>query len=230
MNYRKLIARFRDPLGDADGFISDDNSWSDEFIVREWLSGRSDAAKQFLKAGESLSDQMVQVLGCVEVEEEDRNECPCAVPSGCYWLKTKSPVPKFIQITSVTGIVASADSPRFSYIKWDRIQYIPGHRTGAVRNGLYWTTRDTGAGRHLYLFGNRDLEKIAVGGIWEDPMEAAAYPRCGVVDSTKLCNPLDTDIYTDDNLVNLVLQAMHSRLIPVKQTAPTDLVNNDNSK
>lgn len=227
MNHRKLIARFKDPIGDVSGFISDDNSWSDEFIVREYLSTRAAAVKNFIKVGESVSDQVVQVLDCVEVKEEDRSQCPCNIPSECYWLKTKVELPKFIKIVSVTGTVIHGESPRFNYIKWDEIQYIPKHRIGAVRNGLYWTTRDSGDGRHLYLYGNRDLEQVAVGGIWEDPMEAAAYPRCGVIDENRICNPLDTDLYTDENLVELVLQQMTSRLVPAKQAAPTDQVNND---
>ena len=230
MNHRQLIARFKDPIGDTNGFISDDNSWSDEYIVREWLSARTEAVKAFLKAGETLSDQLVQPLGCVEVVDKDRNECPCEIPSHCYWLKSKSQIPKYIRITSLTGIVVNGESPRFTYIKWDAIQYIIKHKIASVRNGLYWTTRDIGDGRYLYLFGNRDLEKVAVGGIWEDPMEAAAYPSCGKVNENKLCNPLDTDIYTDENLVKIILEQMHNRLIPVKQTAPTDQGNNDNVK
>lgn len=228
--FRTLVEKFKHVPGDGSGYLSDDFAWSDEAIIKDLLEIRASTIDDYLSIGKNLSDQVIQVLPCVEVEEHDRNECPCFIPSGCYWLKTKLPIPKFIKITSVTGIVANADMPRFSPIKWDRIQYIPNHRIASVKNGLYWTTRDSGEGRYLYLYGNRDLEKIAVSGIWENPMEAAAFPNCGIVDKEALCNPLDVEVFTDIKLLDRIMQTAWSKLLPVRQTAPVDIKNNDNPK
>lgn len=228
--HRLFIERFKHPSGDASGYISDDFSWSDEYIIRELLSRRSSLIKARIDAGKEISDQVVQTLNCVEVEEHDRNDCPCMPPSGCYWMRSKVELPKFIKISSVTGAVTNTQMPTYTYKRWDMLKYIPTDRIPSVRNGKYWTTRDSGGGRFLYLYGDRFIESVTVSGIWENPMEAAAFPSCGVQNKEALCNPFDVPIYTDDNLKTAILQLAWQELLPVRQTAPEDRKNNDNSK
>lgn len=228
--HRHLIDRFKNPSGDSSGYVSDDFSFSDEEIIRNWLDVRASLVSNYLDAGKKLSDQLVQTLSCVTVEEHDRSEFPSIVPSGCYWLRTVTEIPSYIKITSVTGIAANAEMPRYSPIRWDKMQYIPKDRMNHVRNGKFWTTRDSGTGRYIYLYGDRFIEQIAISGIWENPMEAAAFPTCGVVDKDALCNPLDVRIYTDQKLLDDIVKLTWAKLLPVKQSAPEDRKNNDNPK
>lgn len=225
--FRTLVEAFKHPPGDQSGFISDDFPWSDEALINEMLSIRATILTASLEANKKVSQQPVQILGCVEIEEADRNECPCALPSGCYWSKTKSVIPKYIKLTAVTGVVANGEMPWFNPVLWPSIKFIPSARNEFQRKGRYWTTRDTGGGRYLYTIGDRDLEKIAITGIFENPMEAAAYPNCGIQDEQALCSPLDTEVYTDSELINQVLQMTWAKLLPARQTAATDIKNND---
>lgn len=225
--FRTLVEAFKHPPGDATGFVSDDFPWSDEAIIHELLNIRSSILTSAIDGSQRVSQQPVQILNCIEFEEADRNECPCELPSGCYWSKTKLPIPKYIKISAVNGIVVNEQMPVFNYIMWHLIKYIPSARNIAYRKGKYWTTRDTGGGRHLYLIGDRFLEKGAVTGVWENPMEAAAFPSCGIQDKQKLCNPLDTEVYTDAELINVILMQAWAKLLPTRQQAPTDKKNND---
>lgn len=228
--HRLLIEEFKHPPGDVSGYLSDDFSWSDEAIIRYLLDKRTELIKAALSTGKGVSDQVVQPLPCVEVEEHDRNDCPCMPPSGCYWLRTKTEIPKYIKISSVTGVTTSKQMPRFSYKRWDTLQYVPTDRIPSVRNGRYWTTKDFGSGRYLYLYGDQFIETITISGIWENPMEAAAFPVCGVQNKEALCNPLDVNIFTDGDLKTNILKLAWQELLPVRQIAQEDRKNNDNSK
>lgn len=229
--HRHAIEEWKHFPIDKSGYESDENQFSNKAIVRQLLSARSVLIQEALKSGKHLTEFMVQTLPCIEVEEMDRNECPCAPASGCYWLKAKVRLPKFCKIVSVTGIVANAENPRFSFIKWDRFQYIPDSRIESNKRGRYWTIRDNdqGEGPTLYLYGDRFLKTVAISGIFEDPMEAAAFPSCGKENIDAKCNPLDVDFHTDAWMRDSLFTLTWQRLLPVRQSAPHDRVNDDTS-
>jgi len=228
--HRHAIEQWKHPPIDQSGYVMDENPWSNKSIIRNIQEVRATEIKIALKRGESLSEFMVQVLPCVEVCELDRNECPCAPASGCYWLKSKCEIPRYCKMISVTGIVANGDNPRFSFIKWDRFQYIPKSRNKTMQKGLYWTIKDSGGdGPYLYLYGNRNLEMIAISAIWEDPMCVEAFPKCDEVDPKALCNPLDVDFYTDAWMRDIIISKTWQKLLPVRAVAKFDLINDDTS-
>lgn len=227
---RKVIEKFKHPPLDSSGFLTDDLAWSDESILRDLFEIRSLVVSELIDNGKSVSDQMIQTLNCVELKETDRNECPCNPASGCYWLKSVLPLPKFIKVLSVTGTSAHEKMERFSYIRWDRAQYISKSRTRAQREGLYWTIKDIGDSPYLYVYGNTFLERISISGLWENPTEVEAFPSCGQRDKNAVCNPLDVDFHTDIKLIDKIIQIAWSKLLPVRQQAPTDIKNNDNTR
>lgn len=226
--HRHAIEMWKHFPMDMSGYVSDDSAFSDKAVIRQLQESRSALTKEAMLRGDDVSEQMVQTLPCVEVTEMDRNECPCAPASGCYWLKSDTVIPKFIKINSITGIVAHGEMPRFTFIKWDRFQYIPKSRVASMRKGRFWTVRDTGEeGLRLYLYGDRFLETISISGIWEDPMCVAAFPKCGEVNVQAKCFPLDVDFYTDSWLRESIMRHAWQKLVPVRQTAPLDAMNDD---
>jgi hypothetical protein len=226
--HRHALEQWKHYAIDQSGYVVDESPYSNKSVIRNIQEVRAGEIKVALKQGIDLSEFMVQVLPCVEVCEMDRNECPCAPSSGCYWLKTKSEIPRYCKMVSVTGIVANGDNPRFTFIKWDRFQFIPKSRNKSMREGLYWTIKDSGGdGPHLYLYGNRFLEAIAISAIWEDPMSVEAFPKCDNVNMEALCNPLDVDFYTDAWLRDIIISKTWQKLIPVRQAASFDGQNDD---
>jgi hypothetical protein len=214
---------------DQSGYIVDELPYSNKSVIKVLQQVRASEIKSALRLNEPLSEFMVQVLPCVEVCEIDRNDCPCAPASGCYWLKTKHEIPRYCKMISITGIVANGENPRFSFIKWDRFQYIPKSRNKTMREGLYWTIKDSGGdGPYLYLYGNRFLEAVAISAIWEDPMCVEAFPKCGETDVKALCNPLDVDFYTDAWLRDVIISRAWQKLIPIRGQAGADMLEDDN--
>jgi hypothetical protein len=226
--HRHAIEQWKHYPIDQSGYVVDENPYSNKSVIRVIQEIRASEIKVALNQGIEMSEFMVQVLPCVEVCEMDRNECPCAPASGCYWLKTKCEIPRFIKMISVTGIVANSESPRFTFIKWDRFQYLPFARSKSMQKGLYWTIKDSGGdGPHLYLYGDRFLEAVAISAIWEDPMTVEAYPKCGETDIEAMCNPLDIDFYTDAWMRDTIISRAWQKLLPVRQLAGLDMQNDD---
>lgn len=228
--HRHQIEKIKHLLVDPTGYVPDENPWSDLYLVRNLQESRASVLKNALSRGAIVSEHNVQTLSCVEVTELDRNECPCAPASGCYWLRSDKPIPREIKITSVTGIVANNENPRFQYMKWERFQYIPKARYQSTRTALYYTIRTTtDKENHIYLYGNRFLSSIAISGIWEDPMLAAAYPKCGEKQIEAYCNPFDVNFYTDLNYIDQIVQMSVQKLQPRSTTTP-DPRNDDTYK
>lgn len=212
---------------DKTGYVSDENPISYKSILRDLLDIRADEIRNALSAKVELSELMVETIDCIELKEVDRAECVCAAASGCYWLKSKKPIPAFLKIISVTGIVAGEENPRYTFIKWDRFQYIPQARNVTEANGRYWTIRETGDGAYIYIYGDRFIESIAISGIWENPIEVETFPKCGKVDEEALCNPFDVDFFTDAWLRKYIIAKSWQSVLPVKQVAERDSSNDD---
>lgn len=225
--HRDALEQWKHYVVDATGYPPDDLQYSDQSIVLELLEGRALLIKQMLATKQDISESTYQTLGCMEVEEVDRAECACAPASGCYWLKSKEPLPDVIKIRSVTGIVAAAEMPRFDPIKWDRFQYIPQSRIPSMARGFYYAIRDTGNGPYLYLYGNRFLEAVSVSAIFQNPMVAAAFPSCGEVDLQAKCNPFDVNFHTDAGVREAIINSAWQRLVAARQAAPVDSANDD---
>lgn len=230
VTFRHLINQWLQYPSDIDGYVSDDNSYSTKSILRDLLDIRADEVKRALLQGLSLSEFMIQTLSNVLLEEVNRDDVSTDPAKGCYWLKSLKPLPIPIKITSFTGIVANVTNPRFDFIKWDRFQYIPQSRNITMRNGRYWSIRETGDGPFLYIYNDRFLESVAISGIWEDPIAAKAYPTNGVENKDAICNPLDTDCYTDAWLRKLIIGKSWQSILAAKSTAPADLINDDKNR
>lgn len=228
--HRHALEQWKHYAIDRSGYVPDENPFSNKSIIRVLQEVRATEIKLALNQGLDLTEFMVQTLSCIEVEELDRNECPCAPASGCYWLRSKVELPRFCKDISVTGIVANGENPRFTFIKWDRFQYIPQSRNRTMRKGRYWTIRDSGGeGPYLYLYGDRFLKQVAMSAIWEDPMGVEAFPKCGTEDINAKCNPLDVDFHTDAWLRDIVISKAWQKLLPVRAGSQLDTLNDDNS-
>lgn len=226
--HRHALESFKHVSLDKSGYHPDELPWSNKYLIYKMLEVRAGAMEVALDAGKGISEFSLQTLPCVEMVEMDRSECPCAPASGCYWLKSKEPLPRPVRITSVTGTVANSENPRFTFIKWDRFQYVPKSRNVSTRNGRFWTIRDTGSeGAYLYLYGDRFLELVSVSGIWENPMHAEAFASCGEVDLGAKCNPLDVDFYTDASMRDRIVDITWQKLLPVRAAAGEDMKNDD---
>lgn len=221
------ISAFKHWALTTDGKLSDDLPVSDLAITRKLVEARAQVISQYLEMGVTLSKEVEQTLDCVSMEEVPAAEAPCAPPSGCTWRRTVTPLPSDLIIRSVTGMVAGKDNPRFSWIEWDKFQYVQESRLAPMRKARWFTLRDTGEGYHLYLYNEDFLEKITITGIWSNPIEAAQYPKCGKINTTALCFPKQVPFHIDRKLANLIFETAIQIGLTKRQFSQTDVVNDD---
>lgn len=229
VTHRHMIEQWKQYPLDRTGYLSDELPVSNKSLIRDMLDIRANEIRTALFNGVKLSEYMVQTIDCIKMKEVDRAEHPSAPASGCYWLKSEQPIPIYIKMMSVTGVVVNSDMPRFDFIKWDRFQYIPKSRSATMANGRYWTIRETSEGPYLYLYGDRFLETVALSGIWEDPISVDQFPRCGVVNEEAICNPLDVNFYTDAWLRKLIIARSWETLLAARNSSQVDIINDDKS-
>lgn len=228
---RAVVEEFKHWAIDQQGVNSDDLPFSDLAVLRVLQDVRADLVNRYIKNPQQfrLSDQMVQTLSCVRLEEVDRvSECPCAPLSGYKWLRAIDPIPKMLSPISVTGILATDQNPRFTFLKWDRFQHKLRSRNPRERNGKYWTIREyQGSMYQPYFYNDSFLQVASISAIWEDPAAAEAYPKCGKVDYEIACNPLDVDFRTDKNLMTQIFQIAWGTRLQVRAGAGRDVLNDD---
>lgn len=126
------------------------------------------------KKATTFSDNIIQDLGCVELEQVDSAEC-CVAPIGCYILKSKLALPKPLELSEMDAItfVGSLDSTRGYELSssvrsnWD--QY---NRYTSKTPKAYFT------GGHIYVTIDEAIRFIRVLGLFEDPTEASRFHHC----------------------------------------------------
>lgn len=230
LTYRNVVELFKHYPVDKSGFPSDDNGWSDHAILENILIARTHHIKQALKNNEDLGLQYIQTIPCVNLEIADRNECPCAPLSGCYWVKVSEPLPKLIKLISINTVLGMDN---FNYVRWDQIKHKLHSRTS--EDAKFYTFRESKGKSQVYLYlpiQEIKLEIASITGIFEDPYCVHAYPCCGDVDTEAKCNPWDTPIYVDREILHMLLKDVWNTLLPVRAAAGWDWTGDsqDNTK
>lgn len=221
--YRSIVHLFRHFPGDYSGYIPNNFNMSDQAILQHLLDTRSELLSNLQTLGFPLGTQNFQTIPCVELEEVESHECPCAPPSGCKWLKSKKPLPRYIKISSVSTITGQDN---ISYIDWTKIKHKFNSRY-PVKNKRYYTLRDIGQGTFLYVLNDSFLKMISLSAVFEDPKCVLEFGGCKK-DLTKYkCNPWNTPFVLDGGLINKVLKNAWQTLPQLKQVAPDDRKNNN---
>lgn len=121
-----------------------------------------------------VDPNLIQDLGCVEMELIDSAEC-CDVESGCQLLRSVLPIPNFIQVHNgnLATYVGLVD-------KKTNIDLIPIARSRWINNNKYTKglRRAYFLGQYLYVINDKMLEYVNVRGVFDDPVEAAKFNHC----------------------------------------------------
>lgn len=225
---REAVSNFMHLVGDFSGSPSDDHIWSLRNIAQSLIENRAIAARNAIRAGEGISQDMVQTLPCVKLALVDKQECPCAPATGCLWLKTEVPIPTFVKILSVSTIDGSI---QFSKKDWTNLSRINKSRITSAINKRYYVLKEHKGKTFLYIHSldtdNLLLKSLTVTGVASDIIGAATYPVCGSTDLELECKPLDLPFYTSEELRELIFRATISALLPAKSAAISDTLNND---
>ncbi|PIZ58750.1 hypothetical protein COY23_00215, partial [bacterium (Candidatus Torokbacteria) CG_4_10_14_0_2_um_filter_35_8] len=157
------------------GQMSDDDI-GDKRQYEFWINNtRALLIRQDYAKNRTLSENVIQDLGCVEIETADVSEC-CDMTYGCSIKRTKLLLPKPIELLQNDAImrVATIDktSKAFSIVSYDQFIFSGNGRFNT--NQIYATFRNS----RIYLKSNSNtltlkaMKYINIRGIFEDPREA----------------------------------------------------------
>ena len=99
MTWLKFIYDFLHFAESKGGYRSDDTPYSDQAILNYLIPARS----TILKKIKDYSDNMFQVLPCIELEEADQELCPKSAMTGCIWLRSVKPVPNTLKVSNLSN-------------------------------------------------------------------------------------------------------------------------------
>lgn len=160
-------------------FMSKDSNISLREIEYEIKVQRSLLIRNELNKKRTIDPNIVQDLGCVELELADKTEC-CVESLGCNILRTKLEIPKTIELHHKPSItrVGPIDKYNISYplITLERSPYAG---SGKYNKNLIFAIYDR---NRIYLVSNNPthklLTKINIRGIFEDPREIRKFTTC----------------------------------------------------
>lgn len=224
MTNSEAISFFKTFAVDKSGYAPDDFGYSSKAIIQLLYNNRARVIKEYLDNKMALSHQTIQTLPCIKLEEVDMIEGIDQERSGCVWLRSVDPIPTTIKTFSVTSTVGSLN---FDYVEWDKLRLKLNSRNKGIREGRYWTYRDTGEGLRLYVLNTEYLESVAQNAVYENPILADQFPQCGKTDQFRMCNPLELDFHTQEDLVERIMTKTMVEYLQRVRAMNTDLFNDD---
>lgn len=171
---RQIVYDLRNILRGG-ALVSDDDPISDRQLEFWINAARAQLIRQQLDKGQTLSDNFTQTLPCVEVEQVDSSLDP-DLTSGCYIVRTKQQLPKFIEAKE-EDMVLRISTPRLGSIPYslhpiNALPYIEYNKFGKKIPKAFFNL-----GR-VWIVNVPFIEKISVTGVFEDPRELAEFNDC----------------------------------------------------
>jgi len=205
------------------GQLSDDDI-GDERQYEFWLNNtRALLIRQDNNKGRSLTENIIQDLGCVEIETADVAEC-CDMEYGCMIKRTKLQLPRPIELSQQDAIlrVGTIDktSKAFTFVPYEQFIF---SGNGRFNKYIIFVTYRNG---RLYLSSSNNLtlkgmKWINVRGIFEDPRSVKDFTRC---DGTP-CYTGDSEYPMSNWMIEVVKKMILDTNIKTMLTIPADTTN-----
>lgn len=206
------------------GKLSDDEEL-DERQVKFWiLNTREYLIRQDFGKNRTLSENVIQDLGCVELETSDRAEC-CALYSDCDIKRTKLEIPKPVEFTSFDGFTRIGPIDKIA-LPYSFITFNEAIFSGNGRFNKYQIFAFNHNNRIYLKFSPinmqaKALKYINIQGVFYNPEQAGIFKTC-----------TGSPCYTDDSefpISGWMIEYMKSNIIQVNfktmLTVPGDNVN-----
>lgn len=155
--------------------VSDDDPISDRQLAFWVHTTRAQLIRQQLTKGQTLSDNVTQLLPCIEVEQIDASMDP-SIHSNCYIVQSKLKLPKPLEAVD-SDMILKVSTPKLGSIPFTMLpeaampysEYNPfGKRTvkAFLKQG------------YIILKNTPYIEKISVTMVAENPEEASNFSTC----------------------------------------------------
>lgn len=142
-----------------------------EYIVNYY---RNILIKRDLDKNKSINPDVVQDLGCIDLVLVDPSEC-CDLDIDCKVLRTSVKIPKTIELNqrNLLTYIGSVDKTHsYSQIDSARVRWSNNNKYISKEPKVYYLNN------YIYVLNAKELTKISVRGIFEDPKEAASFSQC----------------------------------------------------
>ena len=206
------------------GLQSDDEMISDRQIEFQVNSLRAQYIRQDVNKRRSISDNIKQVIHCLEVEPISGTTC--GLSDDIMIVRSKEKVPNAIETSHQDLITAIGPTGILS----TNFHMIPYNRAPWAGNNRY-TKRMTFAfllDSFIYVTGPEAemLEKIKVEGVWQNPRDIESYKK----DDGSPSYDAETEEYPlSTSMLDLIKQGMLAQNLQPMIQMPTDISNNAKS-
>jgi len=206
------------------GLQSDDEMISDRQIEFQVNSLRAQYIRQDVNKRRSISDNIKQVIHCLEVEPISGTTC--GLSNDIMIVRSKEKVPNAIETSHQDLITAIGPTGILS----TNFHMIPYNRAPWAGNNRY-TKRMTFAfllDSFVYITGPEAemLEKIKVEGVWQNPRDIEKYT---MEDGTSSYDAETEEYPLSTSMLDLIKQGMLAQNLQPMIQMPTDISNNAKS-
>ena len=206
------------------GMQSDDEVISDRQIEFQIHSLRAQFIRQDINKRRTISDNIKQVIHCLEVEPVSGTTC--GLSSDLIIVRSKQKIPNAIE-TSHQDLVTAIGPTGILSVNFHMIPY---NRAPWAGNNRY-TKKMTFAfvlDSFVYIIGPEAerLQKIKVEGVWQNPKDIEEYKK----DDGSLSYDAEHEEYPlSTSMLDLIKQSMLATNMQPLVQMPTDLTNNSKS-
>lgn len=161
--------------------ISDDTNIDDRQILYHYNIQRALWIRNELnKPGRSVDPNIIQDLGCVELEETDPVDC-CTVSSDCVLLRSKLQIPTTIELHDRPALERVGPPSKvkipFNFMPIERIPYVSYGKYSQKNLTVSFLLNN-----YIYVISplaiQMMLDYVNVRGVFEDPTAAAEFNHC----------------------------------------------------
>lgn len=156
---------------------SDDSQISITHIEFLAVNNRAFLIRQDQSKGRSLSDNIIQTLPCVKVNQIDVSLCPCKVSTDCTIMRTENTIPRPIELHQ-KDLIAKVSGVDISSRGWSIISFARASVAG-INKFTKENTKVFYHGGYIYILNPpAGLQYISIDMVLEDPREALAVLNC----------------------------------------------------
>lgn len=204
------------------GIISDDELMSIEQF-KFWIHNtRAMLIRQDISKRRTISDNIKQILNCVEVESVDASLC-CGITTGCKVVRSKKRIPLPVELPNRDMILevrpVKITEPSFHFIPYNRVAWAGNNRYTKELNFAFMLDG------YMHVMG-KDLgvlEKMSVVGIFANPTDLAEFGGC----DNKPCFDDDTIEYPiSAHMIETMKGMIIANNLKIMAAAPTDTQGN----
>lgn len=145
--------------------------------IQFWIkTTRATLLRQELNKGKTVSENYIQHIYNQLLEVVDISDCPINLPIGCYIVKTKNKIPRFLEINDRDMVLSiqpnNIQSQNYTFIPRARLSYLGFNKWNKHMSFAFLREG------YIYIINDPNVEYITIEGIFENPEDLAGLNNC----------------------------------------------------